>query len=265
MLHFARISFFCKKLMKYSLPLVRPFEEPYSFYKQRDATQEEMLESLRAGNGMRRKVDVELIRCVTNAYEAAEHLAMEWDDSRLEFRTDDFLNASPDYQSWLKAMPNPTPAALVEYQTSYPIDDFGAVGFEINACGTALSMGQELYHGGIIPFDGHGSFTTSRPLSTTLCPQIALRLADWGGKGYHAGEVCIYVLHIRTPNSNAFVFDNVKSEKGHEKEVLIAAGARMVQQSKTLIRFDYPVATAVGHRTENKRVPVYVCEVEVFS
>ncbi|MCY1286774.1 hypothetical protein D9M70_357510 [compost metagenome] len=155
-------------------------------------------------------------------------------------------------------MPSTTPAEISRYQKSYQNSDFAAVSKEIDENGSPLSPGQSLFHGGL--WTGSDSVVTSRPLSTSLCPQVAMRNAEHQGKAHDAGRIDLLLLKVVSPNTNTFVFRRKGTNLGHESEVLFAAGAQLVVKSRNLVRQDHPVGKA---GFPNKLVPVYVLEVEV--
>lgn len=222
-----------------------------------------MLASMQAGR-FAFTVDDELVARITNEYEAAEYMASCGVDNGLEFHIDRALAADAAFQQWLRVMPETTPAALETYQHEYPLDDYGLVDLAIRAHGASLSAGQLLFHGGQIDFPSDGRLVTTRPLSATFCPQVALREAEWRGKAFEAGRVCLYLLHVRASDHKAFVFDPGASDKGSEKEVLFATGTRLNLRSTKLLRNDYAVQRWKDMRTESKPVPFHLCEVDVF-
>lgn len=250
--------------MPRTLPIVRPFNVPYEAWNTREATIEEAMASTYTGPASLR-VNVDLIARITDEYSAAEYMIMQRVDNGLEGHIDRALEADSSFQKWLEAMPDETPAALEAYQHEYPPDDFNAVDVAIREHAAALSSGQLLFHGGCIPFAPDGTFITTRPFSTTFCPQVALRSAEWAGKAYNADQVNIYLLRVVSPNTKVFVFDPRGSEKGNEKEVLFASGTTLVLRSRRALRDDYEVSRSIVHfRTEEKTVAAYLCEVDVY-
>jgi hypothetical protein len=245
------------------LPFISPFAQPYEVWTSRDATHEEMLASMQAGQ-FAFTVNDKLVARITNEYEAAEYMAnCGGVDNGLEFHIDRVLAADPVFQQWLRAMPETTPAALEAYRHEYPLDDYGLVDLAIRTHGASLSADQLLFHGGHIEFPSNGKLVTTRPLSATFCPQVALREAEWRGKAYEAGLVCIYLLRVRSSDHKVFVFDPDASDKGNEKEVLLTAGTKLNLRSARVLRNDYTVQRWKDMRTESKSVPFYLCEVDV--
>ena len=170
------------------LPLVDTFSPPYEAWETRDATLEEML----AAQNPRLHVDVRLKAAVSNANEAANYMAAVGADNGFGNFINTALDNSVAYKSWRRAMPSKTPDELSRYQKCYPNCDFQLVSIEIEAVGYVVSEGQCLFHAGLWP--GGNRLLTNRPLSTSFCPQVALRNADHKGKGYDAGRVDLFVL-----------------------------------------------------------------------
>lgn len=244
------------------LPIVRPFDLTYEAWTQRDATHDEILASLSSGP-ICLSVNDRLIASVTNEYEAAEYMARQACDNGLEFHIDRALAEDPGFRQWLEAMPRTVPPALERYQLEYPLEDLSDVASAIDAHGAFLSPGQILFHGGAIDFPENGRLVTSKPLSTTFCPQVALRQAEWCGKAFEANVVCLYVLRVCSSTSKVYVFDPQASEKGHEKEVLFGTGATLTLRSARNVRSDYTVHRAKDYRTESKPVRFIVFEVDI--
>lgn len=246
------------------LPPVSPFAQPYEAWTSRDATDEEILASLQTGPCVL-TVNDELVARITNEYEAAEYMAnCGGVDNGLESHINRVLAADPVFRQWLRAMPETAPAALYTYQHEYPLEHYGSVDIAIRTHGASLSAGQLLFHGGHIDFPADGELMTTRPLSATFCPQVALREAEWRGKAYDAGLICLYLLHVRSSDHKVFVFDPDASDKGNEKEVLFAAGTRLHLRSTRVLRDNYTVKRWANMRTESKSVPFHLCEIDVF-
>lgn len=249
--------------MQTLLPIVRPFGQPYEAWTSRDATYDEMLASMQAGQ-CSLLVDDQLIARIGNEYQAAEYMAACGVDNGLEFHIDRVLAEDLGYQQWLSAMPDVMPTALEAYQHEYPLDDYSQVDLAIHNHCASLSPGQLLFHGGYISFPLDGTLVTTRPFSSTFCPQVALREAEWRGKAYDAGLVCLYLLRVCSSDSKVFVFDPAASDKGNEKEVLFASGATLILRSASILRTDYKVQRWKDMRTESKPVNFTLCEVDVY-
>ncbi len=118
-----------------------------------------------------------------------------------------------------------------------------------------------LFHGGHWASD-NPTITTSRPFSTSFCPQVALRNAEWKGKAYDAGRVDLMVVCVTQPKTKAYAYSR-EGNHGNEKEVVFASGATLTRVRETYIA-DIPVSKVTsGIQTEEKVVPAYVVEVEI--
>lgn len=237
-----------------SLPLVDTFSPPYEAWETRDAT----LEEIQAAGNFHLRVKVGLIASIANAYDAATYMAKVGADNGLENYIDGVLDNNAAYKSWGQAMPSKTPSELSKYQKSYPHCDFEQVSAEIEAVGHVLSEGQCLFHAGLWP--GGNRVVADRPLSTSFCPQVALRNADHRGKGYDAGRIDLLVLRATTPSTKVFAYKRKGTNLGHEKEAVFAAGAEMSLRSTALINTDYP---AGKYGFPDKRISVCVLAVDI--
>lgn len=243
-----------------NLPLVNIFPNPYEAWTHRDATQEEMIDFLNKNGFLCGSVRDKLIDIITTPLEAAVYIAKKWDDNSLASFINDNLDNDTNFKLWRQSMPSKIPKALSQYQTNYPNCDFEKVNDEIIKNGLTLSEGQFLFHGGIWPDHDKNKFVTDRPLSTTFCPQVALRSAEWKGKAYDANRIDILVLHVHDAVSKVYVYRRRGTNLGHENEVLFATGAKLYLRSETLICNDYPVQK---WNCSSKKIPVYVLEVDI--
>ncbi|MBE3753060.1 hypothetical protein HJ186_23475 [Vibrio parahaemolyticus] len=196
---------------------------------------------------------------ISSHYQAAEHMANKLCDNRLEDHIDTYLSESPVFKEWRDAMPSKTPACLSDFQNKYPNYDQISVDAEINVIGCKLSTGQHLFHGGFW-CSSNTSRVLTEPFSTSFCPQIALRNAEFNGKAYDAGEINLFVLKVVEPTTNVFIFRQKNTSKGHEKEVLFSSGATLTLHKKTLIHSNYPVGK---WNFPAKKIPVHVIEVDI--
>lgn len=246
-----------------ALPLINTIINPFEVWEQRQATYEEMIEEAkRTGMAPSSHVKVRHIKTIATALDAAEHLADVGAEPGLAHHIENELYGKGIYASWRKAMPSATPSSISTYQKSYPYYDVNQVNSDINAIGVTLQPGQELFHGGVWP--GGNSLTTTRPLSTTFCPQVAMQELAHNGKAYDAGRIDLFVLRVVAPRTNVFVFRSKGTNLGHEKEVLFASGANLTLRSCKLIRNDYQVCkVANGAALIYKQVPSYVVEVDI--
>jgi hypothetical protein len=237
-----------------NLPLVKTFVPPYEKWETRHPTFEEML----ATGDLHTSIRVRPETTVANAYEAAVYIGRVGADNGLGDFINEALNESHAYKQWQQAMPAKTPDALARYQKSYSNSDFAQVSEEINKIAKVLSEGQCLFHAGLWP-DGT-ELITNRPLSTSFCPQVALRNADHRSKAYDADRIDLFVLTATTPKTNIFAYKRNGTNLGHENEVVFAAGAKLKLVSAETVNNDYPAAKP-GY--SDKRISVRVLTVEI--
>lgn len=209
-------------------------------------------------NGHLGDVKVALIEGISDAHAAAAYMARVGMDNGLGSFIQTALDESTAYKAWQKAMPNKTPPETSRYQKDISKSDMAAVSQEIDQNGYLLSTGQILFHGGLWP--SGKSLTTTRPLSTSMCPQIALRNAEFNAKAYDSARLDLFVLSVTDPKTRAFAFKRKGTTLGHESEVLLAAGAHLTLNSEKLIRSDYRVGKP-GCRS--KDIPVYVLDISL--
>lgn len=236
-----------------NLPLVDTFTRPYEAWRSRPPTKEEMI-----ANGHPRDIKDRLIARISDAPAAASHIARVAVDNSLSNHIQTALNESPEYKTWQNAMPSATPVEISRYQKNYEKSDLSAVSMEVEQHGSSLSPGQCLFHGGL--WSGGDSLVTERPLSTSLCPQVALRNAEYKAKAYDAGRLDLLVLRVTCPTIKAFVFELKGTKLGHESEVLLASGICLTLKAETLVRADYP---ASKYENPCKMIPIRVLEVEI--
>lgn len=237
-----------------SLPLVDTFYPPYEKWETRPPTIEEM----KASGNFHQQIKVRLEATVASAHDAAVYMGGVGADNGLGNFINEALDHSAACKSWRQAMPSKTPDVLSGYQKSYPHCDFAQVSAEIEATGHVLSEGQCLFHAGLWP--GGARLTTNRPLSTSFCPQVALRNADHLGKGYDAGGIDLFVLRATRPRTKVFAYKRKGTNLGHENEVLFATGADLTLVSTVVVNTNYP---AGRWGLPDKRISVRVLAVEI--
>ena len=240
------------------MPLVDPFIQPYEAWTKRTANIEEMMEIQKRTGKMSYHVNDQFIARVTTGLEAGIHMGRMGVDNGLANHINDALDSDRSYAAWRREMPSATPPGLKNYKSSYPAHDATLVNGEINAHGAFLSPGQVLFHAGVWP--GANPVVTDRPLSTSFCPQVALRNAEHKGKAYDANRIDLFVLRVAASVTKAFAYKRKGLGLGHENEVLFAAGATLSMNSPVLVRPDHVVGKAY---CSPKRVPLYVLEVEL--
>ncbi|HBZ8158488.1 TPA: hypothetical protein MM329_000701 [Escherichia coli] len=242
------------------LPIVDVFENPYESWKYRNASNEEILEFYRTNGYFKPQVKDKLIATINNHLDAAIHMAKIGADNGLENYIDRYLDDSANYKALRNAMPSKTPKVLFDYQQKFPNYSAIEVDKEINNIGHTLSEGQYLFHGGAWLNGTLNQFKTIAPLSTSFCPQVALRNAEWRGKAYDNNKIELFVLRVKDPITNVFAFPRKNASMGNEKEVLFASGATLYRKNTHLIRNDYPAAK---YEYPDKQIPIYVVEIDI--
>ena len=239
-----------------TLPLVDTFFPPLELYNEREATLEEMIEA----KNIHLRIQTELKAYITNPYDAATHMAKVGAEPRLGDYINTALDNNAAYGAWKQAMPPKTPPQLSRYQKSYPHCDIDGVSAEIQKVGHTLSEGQCLFHGGLWPTADSLHLKTNRPLSTSFCPQVALRNAEQGGKAYDAERIDLFVLKAGSPKTKVFTYKRKNTNFGHENEVVFAAGAELSLKSSIVANTDY---LAGKYMAPPKRILVRVLEVDI--
>lgn len=248
-----------------SLPIVDVFETPYEIWTYRNATLDEGIQHLQEYGRPIFQVRDKLEKSISNAYEAAVHMALIGADNALEDHINKALNSSSNFKIWRQTMPSKTPIQLTNYQRKHIFDN--SVVQEINKIDCILSDGQFLFHGGC--WMGENSigteYITSSPFSTSFCPQVALRNAEWGGKAYDAGVIDLLVLKVTQPDTRVFSYKIKGTDKGNEKEVLFSSDAKLKLISSKTIRCDYKVRKVIPNSTRcvEKEVCINVKLVEI--
>lgn len=107
---------------------------------------------------------------------------------------------------------------------------------------------------------------SERPLSTSFSPHMACQNAIWAGKAYDSGELHLMIMRVVNPSANAFCFRMRGTSKGHEKEVLFSAGARITLRDKILVKDDGEACKACCVHAGNvlkKPISYYILEMDV--
>ena len=241
------------------LPLVNNFVPPYEKWSTRQPTQQENLDCYQKNGHFLPFVNDRLEERVSTSLEAACYMARKGADNALESHIDTQLDNSSEYKFWRQCMPSKTPDAIRKFQQEYPKYDRYEVDSEINKNANLLSEGQFLFHGGLWP-SSSSHIKLNKPFSTSFCPQVALRNAEFRGKAYDAGQIDLFVIRVKNPKTNVFAYKRKGTRMGNEKEILFASGAEMTLQNRRLIRNDYLVGK---WNFPDKVVPIYVIEVDI--
>lgn len=244
--------------------VVNVFASPYEDWSKRDTSTEEALDLVKnKGLSMIEALQVKdkLIEVVSTHTEAAARMLRQRADNGLEGHIDRELDASTEYRDLRDLMPQDVPEALSSYQGEFSKNDWAKADKAIKAHGVEIAEGQFLFHGGHWASDSP-TLTTSRPFSTSFCPQVALRNAEWRGKAFDAGRVDLMVVCVMQPKTKAYAYSR-EGNHGNEKEVVFASGAQLTRVRETHIA-DIPISkmTSVLQRLE-KVVPAYLVEVEI--
>ncbi|EIO4082787.1 hypothetical protein LQK65_003230 [Vibrio parahaemolyticus] len=243
-----------------NLSIVNVFHQPYELWSKRKLTTEEAIENYKLTNVMALETNDKLLYTVSDAFTAAEYAVIYYGDNGFTNHIDSALSACSNYSAWKRGMPSSTPLALSNYQRKYPNFDSVAVDTEINNLNIKVGHGQYLFHGGLWTHGTNKKIVTTRQLSTSLCPSIALNNALHLGKAHDAGRIDLMVIKVDNPTTNAFVFKNKGTNLGHEKEVLFSSGATLHEVSRKLISSNFVVGKA-GHTDKN--VSAYLVEMRL--
>ena len=129
------------------------------------------------------------------------------------------------YKGALSLMPNLSQVnGLKNYRQKHPHHNRSNVLQELNLHGKYLASGQALFHGGTFPRKTDGKplqqFFTDRPLSTSLCAQVASVHSV-----YHSPKDIWLIRTAENSKVKAFVYSNdSRQTHGHESEILIEQG-----------------------------------------
>lgn len=192
---------------------------------------------------------------LTSLYDAARVMACRGSNAEIANHIEDELENGSEFQAWRAAMSAPSSQILDDYQNNYHKNiNFATVNSDILKYGVLLPDSQILFHGGNwkgLPT----AMTTCRPLSTTFCPQVAMREAENCGKAYKAGYIDLLYIKLDNPVTKAFVYAQSGTAQAHEKEVLFATGAKIKIGNRTRINRNYPTSEP------NKTIISYLVEI----
>lgn len=250
--------------MQRKVGLIDVFSQPYEVWTRRRNSHQEALD-LVLNHGVHPSQALEVndkrIAVVATAVEAAARLLEERVDNGLERHVEAALDSSAEYQTLRGLMPAVEPPALSAYQGSFTEQDWIPADAAIKSNGVEMAEGQFLFHGGLWSSDSN-TFITTRPFSTSFCPQVALRNAEWCGKAYDSDRVDLMVVRVTRSTTKAYAY-SLNGDHGNEKEIVFASGAvlRRVRESQLA---DMPVYKMTPQlATLKKLVPAYLVEVEL--
>lgn len=242
------------------LGIVDPFSPPYEMWDYRHPSVDELMAFYKIhDNFAMPMIKTNLLAQIDNHYDAAVY-QVKRGASEIESHINHHLDDDHNFIEWRRRMPSAIPKALWDYQLRHVSGNtYKDVTDIINEVGVYLPEGQYVFHGGKLS-GGEREFVTTRPLSTSLCPQIAVRLAEHLYKAHNAGRLELVLLKLKNVNTKAYVFKNKNTNHGHEKEIVFAAGARITLRGSHMVSVKYPVATPSG---ETKYIPSYVIVGEI--
>ncbi|ELI7918227.1 TPA: hypothetical protein U5E31_003807 [Yersinia enterocolitica] len=248
-----------------NIKCINPFRTPHEIWKEREPTHEESQEMIKQGTwkpfvSIKEQID----QTISNPMDAAEFLAANQYESRLDRFVINFLDKSNEYSQWLSLMPESVPGELLDYQGLYPPSDFNIIDQIVNRNGIVLPDGQFLFHGGLWPKDKYGNpvtkFVTDRVLSTSFCPKVALNNGEWRGKAWDANRLDLIVIRTKFPETKAFIFDKELQGHGHELEVLFAKGATLTFVAEIEVCPDRAVNK---YQCKSKKIKTFVINAEL--
>lgn len=248
------------------ISIINPFyNNPYEIWSYRAATESEMLDYFQKHKRFQNQIKDSLIEKVNSPLEAAIYISKRRADNGLENHIDNFLEKSNEFKNWRNHMPSPTPKCFTNYQQAYPLSEEKLE--EVNRCiwqipNFTLPIGQILFHGGKWLEYGN-KMLLERPLSTTFCPQVALRECEWNGKAYDNGEIGLWVITIKSNKIPAFIYRIKGTKMGNEKEVLLPKGIYLEIKNKSPIMMAR--VSKMNYTTQyEKDVPVYIYEIVAY-
>jgi hypothetical protein len=204
----------------------------------------------------------ELIKTIRTSEDAAKHAIENYGDTTLQKHILDALNSNKEFKELRTEVPPRTPKELSNYQTGYDRLDNqikDKADKKIIEIGTILPNGQELFHGGKL-MDKKEELILSSPLSTTFNPVIADIEARHNGKAYDEEELTINIITNRNSKVKCFPFRHKGTKFGHEQEVLIASGVKLILKEKKKIS----ETTVYKYENMKKVVPVYITKIDML-
>lgn len=250
--------------MQRNAGLIDVFAQPYEVWTRRLNSQQEALD-LVLNHGVHPSQALEVnekrIAVVATAVAAAARMLEARVDNGLERHVEAALDSSAEYQALRGFMPSDEPPAFSAYQGSFTERDWVPADTAIKANDVVTAEGQLLFHGGHWSSDSN-ILTTTRPLFTSFCPQVALRNAEWCGKAYDSGRVGLMVVRVTRSEAKAYAY-SLEGDYGNEKEVVFASGAILSRVRESQLA-DMPVSKVTSQLTTlEKMVPAYLVEVEL--
>ncbi|WP_324029151.1 hypothetical protein GC087_19940 [Pantoea sp. JZ2] len=247
-----------------TLNVVNPFLHPLHLWTYRQTTQQEQVSLFQKHGYIIQNVPDRLVGTISDMYQAANYIALNHVSVEVSNHITEALKTDFNFKIWRNSMPGKTPQNLINYQNSYPPTDINLASHEVSQHGVILPDDQIVFHGGIWPINNCGfdesTIKTTRVLSTTLCPEIAISNSNHNGKAEAQGRVDLVVIKLKNVKTKAFVFNPFRGQKKHEKEVLFNSGATLKFLSRQFICNTYPVGRDMFNL---KRIPVYIINAEL--
>ena len=244
------------------LPIINPFEKPYIVYNTHSPTIEEMKINDHNGIFFNTPIRDDIKQIIGNHTIAAKYVLEGNDANEVENYITQFLKNSSEYRIWRENMPSITPQCFKDYQqkskySSVELDDY------FKNCESFLSEGQVLFRGGKYHGVINQCLRCPQITSTTFCPQVALREAEWNGKAYNDDEINLWLITIRNPQIKIFIYNFFKSKMGNEKEVVLQSDCKFFLREKILINDHYKVFSPHTPNPLSKYVCAYLLYVDV--
>lgn len=250
--------------MNTTVEVVDVFKKPYEVWTRRRTSPQEYSDLVlihRIHPTMAGEVKDRLLEVVSTPRQAAECALKGIADNGLEYHIDSALDSSVEYATLCGMMPSAEPEELHSYKHSFTDSDWAPADAAIKRVGAVMAEGQFLFHGGLWPGSAT-QFVTTRPFSTSFCPQVALRNAEWSGKAYDSERVDLMVVRLSHAQTKAYAYSRDR-EKGYEKEVVFESGARLRKVSEAYIADKRVYKPKDYLQVSEKVVPTYLIEVEM--
>jgi len=203
-----------------NLDLVNQLSTPYEKWDYRQLLENEKPNSVVE---IVRGIKTSLLAKVNNPLEAAIYMATYICDNGLEYHIEESLRNSIEFNNNIRNMPLNPPDSIISYKYEFPLDSYLDLHTDIFNLNLCQPKGQYLFHGGHWK-RFNKSITTTRPISTSYCPQVALRNGEWMGKSYDFGYCDLWVIKINDDRIRSYVYSIESGELSNEKEVLLMAG-----------------------------------------
>lgn len=242
------------------LPVVNVFNTPYKKWTTREPTLEESKAFFDKNGHYPTCWNDKLIATITNHFDAAKHIiSQNGVDRELECHIDRELEKCPKFKLWRKSMPQKTPKVFYDYQQRYPNYRKDQLDIEMSKLTTTIQDNQYLFHGGMWS-NPTSTLITNRVLSTSFCPQVALRNGEHKLKAFKNNCLELFIIKTNKSNTKMFAYRQKGTRMGYEKEVLFSKNAKLEITNKSLIRNDYTATDVDGNR---KEIPIYITEIDL--